>query len=487
MQSPIESRARDSNLLVLSDLHLGCDLKPGASDGDERRAGLDAALVRFLDHHAGYREQGKRWRLLLAGDVFDFVAVTTLPAPGLTAPFEVRAEERLFGLAPEEEKCVWKLRRIAGRHEQVFHALARFLVAGNELQLIRGNHDAELQFPAVQRELVRLLARRAGVEGAELGALERRVQFHDWFYLEPGLLYLEHGNAHDRYCLQTGFFDAPSGAELELPMSSKVLRYFANRWAREQEDLDHADQMSAREYLAWVFRMGNPLQIAASYFAMVFRVLLPIALETLRRAIPSEGARMQQTRRRAQEQRDRVQGWLERFVPASGAQAARLFAAASMPAEQSLFASLQLFYLDRMALLLTAASAGAGGLLFGRGALRLLWPLAAGALFALCNALLARQRRCDARLLLQEAAARIAKIFDVRFVAMGHSHHRADERLSEKTRYLNLGAWSPGGAGLPHLAVIAEQAELRTFAQPASQRERRSPFVGRIDERPALA
>ena len=48
------------NLLALSDLDLGCDLKSGAPYGrDARRAQLDRLLVRFLDHHALHREGGK--------------------------------------------------------------------------------------------------------------------------------------------------------------------------------------------------------------------------------------------------------------------------------------------------------------------------------------------------------------------------------------------------------------------------------------------
>ncbi len=479
------TQARDYNLLVLSDLHLGCDVKRTAPLGDPARTGLDRALVHFLDHHAARRAGGRRWRLLLAGDVFDFVAVTAMPAPRLTARFSVRDEEQRYGLAPEEEKCVWKLRRIAARHEEVFHALARFLIAGHDVQFIRGNHDAELQFPSVQRELVRLLSRRAGVEGDALRALEERIRFHAWFYLEPGLLYLEHGNAHDRYCLQTGFFDErPCDASLELPMSSKVLRYFANRWAKDQEDLDSADQMSVREYLAWVLRMGNPLHIAADYFAMVLRVLLPIAKETLRGTLQPGAMTRRAGLVAAETRRSRVRAWLSRFLPASREQADQLFAAASKPAEQSFFATAQLFYVDRMALLALLIAAGLAGLVAGHGATRLLPALLASALFAILNPWLARQRQCDANLLLHDAASRVADILDVRYVVMGHSHQRVDAALSANTRYLNLGAWTQQEHELPHLALIDERAELRRYAAPPA---RVSTLVGHVDQRHALA
>jgi len=348
----------------------------------------------------------------------------------------------------------------------VFHALARFLVAGHEVHFIRGNHDAELQFPSVQAELARLLVRRAGVEGAEEEALRARLAFHSWFYLEPGALYVEHGNAHDRYCLQSGFFDEESEApgELELPLSSKVLRFFASRWASSQEDLDGADQMSPAQYLAWIFRMGNPLGIALDYFAMVARLLLPVA----RRALRVGPHHSPKAARAPDEQRlSRVQQWLSRFGRAELSRpsvARSLLAVASRPAEQSLLDSAQLFFVDRMLLLAAAAAGTFSALLFAQGVWKLAGVAVAALLFALANSWLARRRRCDAHLLLLAAAAPMARILGVREVVMGHSHRPVDAQLGAGVRYLNLGAWSPSGPGLPYVRWLGERAELKCFA-----------------------
>jgi UDP-2,3-diacylglucosamine pyrophosphatase LpxH len=461
---------RPYNLLALSDLHLGCDLKSGAPHGeDPRRGALDLALVRFLDHHAVRREGGKPWRLLLVGDVFDFVAVTLTPGAGRTAPFEVRDEERAVGLSSEEEKCAWKLSRIAARHEWVFHALARFLAAGHEVHFVRGNHDAELHWPGVQAELRRLLCRRAGVDddARSQRELEERVQFHAWFYLEPGLLYAEHGNAHDRYCLQSGFFDErPEGGELELPMSSKVIRHFANAWAHKHEDLEQADKWGAIEFVGWVLRMGNPLRIAVDYFAMVLRVLRPIALRRRRgRAQSAEEQRLVSVRR-----------WLARYGVAEEPAARQLLALASRPAEQSLFDAAQLFYVDRMLLALASLAVAAAGAALARWPLALLWPAASVALFAACNYFLARRRRTDAHLLLLAAARRLGALLDVRWLIMGHSHGAVDQEVCPGVRYLNLGSWSPADGRLPHAALIGERAELRWFdAGLLSQRASAAP------------
>src|SRR5262249_3896351 len=141
-----------------------------------------------------------------------------------------------------------------------------------------------------------------------------------WFYLEPGFFYAEHGHAHDRYSVQSEFFEEHRGQEIELPLSSKVLRYFANRYAEQVDLPDDVDAWGVREYIDWVLRAGNPLRIAADYFVMVFRVLYPIARQWLkgwraiRRAASPEGASR-----------------------ATWRQVQQLRSIASRPAEQSLF------------------------------------------------------------------------------------------------------------------------------------------------------
>jgi len=66
-------RERPHNLLAVSDLHFGCDLKPGARP---MRRGFDGQFAAFLDFHAANRKDRKPWRLILNGDIVDFVAIT---------------------------------------------------------------------------------------------------------------------------------------------------------------------------------------------------------------------------------------------------------------------------------------------------------------------------------------------------------------------------------------------------------------------------
>src|SRR5438552_17261593 len=68
---------RQHNLLAISDLHLGCDLRPGQNLDRPRPA--DHALASFLEWHADHRTERKPWRLILNGDIVDFVAIRSSP------------------------------------------------------------------------------------------------------------------------------------------------------------------------------------------------------------------------------------------------------------------------------------------------------------------------------------------------------------------------------------------------------------------------
>lgn len=452
---------RPHNLIAISDLHLGCDLRPGNRLDKPRPA--DGPLASFLDWHAGNREGGKPWRLILNGDIVDFVAITLVP--GDAAPFAISSEERALGLAPTEPKCVWKLRRTAERHPAVFDALARFVHKGNSVHIIRGNHDSEWRWPAVQEELRRILAERSG---APRRKIDRLVDFHEWFYLEPGFFYAEHGHAHDHYSVQSDFFSAHKDEhEIELPLSSKVLRYFVNRYTEQVDFADDVDAWGLKEYLDWVLKAGNPLRVAADYFVMVFRVLYPVLRQSLR--ISRAFARAADKALAPSLNRDAHARQLLAKFQGTEKQAQQLAEIASRPAEQSLFDSMQLFYLDRMLLavicLVSAfcAAPSVDGVWAKAGVLTLV-----GILFAALNALLGAQRRTDVHPKLHAAAERVAQVFDVRYIVMGHSHRAAEESLGSGARYYNLGSWTPGRStdGFPHVVVTGGSAELRRWKGP---------------------
>src|SRR5204863_8197965 len=155
-----------------------------------------------------------------------------------------------------------------------------------------------------------------------------------------------------------------------------------------------------KEYLDWVLKAGNPLRVAADYFVMVFRVIYPMVRQSLKisRAFARAADKALSPK---VDPNAHVRQILTKFQGTDN-QAQQLAETASRPAEQSLFDSMQLFYLDRMLLALLClacawtTSAAVAGMWAKAAALT-----AVGIIFAAVNALLAGKRRTDAHPMLQ--------------------------------------------------------------------------------------
>lgn len=214
---------RDFHLAIVSDLHLseGWDPRTGRISRIEDFF-FDDVFARFLGWLAqeGVRS-GRPWLLIVAGDLVDFLQVTSLPKD---ERFPLRTSERTHGLGTAPDKTVWKLGVVATGHRRLFRALGRFLAEGNRLAVIAGNHDMEWVMPAVQEAFIRHLAEAGGAFPPEA------VSFHPWFYWEQGRIWVEHGQQYDGI----NAYDYPyypflsDGEELLLPAGSFFVRYLFN-------------------------------------------------------------------------------------------------------------------------------------------------------------------------------------------------------------------------------------------------------------------
>jgi UDP-2,3-diacylglucosamine pyrophosphatase LpxH len=274
-----------AELLVLSDLHLG--------EGRSRESGLysveedffaDDAFARLIDHFlVRHQDDPGGLTVVLNGDVFDFLTVNSVPAPDseMTGSFEVSAREEKFGLDPTPEKSAFKLDVIAAGHPEFFTALSRVVAAGHRLEILRGNHDLELFFPAVKDRLREHLVDPA--LGADRPAVERQVRFHEWFYLEPGRVYIEHGNQYEasnsiRYPFRP-LLPAPSGGQpsLDYPLGSLFVRYFYNRVRRSNP---YAPRVASFEqYVAFLlhYNMLDLIQVGREHYPFFVSALDPRA------------------------------------------------------------------------------------------------------------------------------------------------------------------------------------------------------------------
>src|SRR5262245_10810948 len=74
---------QQQNILLISDLHLGEDIKPATRMGQLRHmVMLERELLAFLSHYTKVRHDGRPWRLVVNGDMVDFLAVCLLPREG---------------------------------------------------------------------------------------------------------------------------------------------------------------------------------------------------------------------------------------------------------------------------------------------------------------------------------------------------------------------------------------------------------------------
>lgn len=451
---PRRPPAASAHLLAISDLHLGHDLKRGQPPLSRDVPAVDAPLASFLDHHRAHRRNGLPWRLVIVGDMIDFIAITLTPGRDESVPFQVSPDERLYGLNPEPGKTAWKLQQVLARHRTFFTALASFVEDGNELVVVCGNHDPEWAWAEIQEAfrtgLTGLgpgqLVEPAGRRADRRRAFEERIRFYEWFYLEPGRFYAEHGHYYDEYSISgdllpgaTRADGAPAEQAIREPVSTLAMRYFANK--HSALDMNAIELWSFMDFVRWGFDGGRFFRKLADYFIMCGRVLSFSA-----RASARTWLRSVKTLGRAVVQREERLAHVRRAVRAVRADQEELtrglLALLRPPAEQSVVATARMLYFDRILLgagvvFCAAACALIPGPASTRGGI-LLGALLGG---TLANGWLARARLIDAHPKQIAAAHRVAVLFKVPLVVMGHTHRAIMQTVGEGARYFNLGTW----------------------------------------------
>ena len=182
-----------TNILVVSDLHFGEELLPGASTERRRAVDLGATAFReFMRYQAVRRLGGRPWRLVIAGDLFDFMSVVVPSTPAQPAR---NADERRLGIGRGTRAGVARMSLICDVHVPLLTDMVRFAGAGHSIEIIVGNHDVELLSADVVAELERHL-RLAGADDRVMS----RIKVVPWFVYIPGTAWIEHGHVYDEGC-----------------------------------------------------------------------------------------------------------------------------------------------------------------------------------------------------------------------------------------------------------------------------------------------
>jgi UDP-2,3-diacylglucosamine pyrophosphatase LpxH len=426
--------------LLVSDLHL----RGGFNNPTEGLYHFDEQFADFLRYYRLHRATTNQWRLIIGGDFIEFLYITDLPDPNerLLRGVTFYESESRYGAGTEAAKSRWKLDTILrSSHPQLLLALARFVAEGNEIILLRGNHDVEMAWPEVQEHFRRLIAEHHPEEFSYLAmkeAVAQRVQFPQWFWYTPGLLYVEHGSQYDPFCATQHMLYpvVPSNpSRVQLSIAELSIRYFTNQM-KLINAMAAENVMSVSEYIGWVVSANVSIlpRVLRLYAAMVRRVLAKSGRP------PAEAERAV----RAEHER-RVAAVDERFGLPPGT-AARVDAMHATPVTRSVLATARFMALDLLIVGAALAAAVVAIVIWYPARIGLLAAAGAVAVLGLVTYVGAlRFRRIAEAAHLRQTAERIAEIFAVPYVVFGHSHAAGSWPLPDGTTYVNVGTWVPAG------------------------------------------
>ena len=108
--------------------------------------------------------------------------------------------------------CVW------------VQALRDFIKLGNSVVFVIGNHDIELHWPLVQKQILKSLNLNEDEQA--------RVRFCEWFYISNEDTAIEHGNQYDDYCVTINpihpLIRGKKKVFVRLPFGNITGRYMVN-------------------------------------------------------------------------------------------------------------------------------------------------------------------------------------------------------------------------------------------------------------------
>ena len=399
------------HLIVISDLHLW-----QATDSDElwmryrhRRFLPDAQFSALMNLLCEKIPDGDL-ELVLNGDIFDF----DIP--------QVVAGHAVPSAAPRTElAAVKRLAQILDDHRPFVTTLARLLSRGHRVVLIAGNHDLQLNFSGVQallRERIAQAARRlSNGTSPQFAAqrLQRRLEFHPWFYRTASGVHIEHGSQYDPYCsVADPEWPFHANGELHVNVGALALEHLVGKLGYFNPNVESSFLLTTREYIEhWRrYYLRTPRSLVGTFVSGALRVIWKLF-----RAHGMHGA----------QPRD----------PALQTAAEAAHSALFMRAE--LRAAMRLFAIDRLFIALA--------LVVPIALCKIAWPVGICALLGVVglHQMLKPRQAIELREVanhVEQSARRIARIYGASGVLFGHTHQPAG-RWESDVFYGNSGTWVP--------------------------------------------
>ncbi len=439
------SSPQSFNTLVISDLHLGEDLSPSAGEANTLHIDIvERQLVEFLRYYARRREDGRPWRLIVNGDMVDFVSIAIFPDHPDFAGHKATVEEQEFGLGRSPAVAVAKMQAVVKRHIGVFRALARFLSRGNQLEVISGNHDTEFHWKGTQDAFcVGLVNAWKGMpESRRPGAISsdeiiRGVHFHPWFFSEPGVLWVEHGHQYDECCsLRHQLYPrCPTTDEIVTNVDTAGVRYVTSYVA--EAEAQNMDLWSMAGYVRFGVGLGlrGSLRLAFGYYSFSKSLL------KVWRAESKRGPEGREIRKAHEERLEALAATWNMPI----AQVAKLDDLARKPVVNQFGKLASVLMIDKLTFYGLAALLAILSVLFLSGALALLGIVVGAVVGGGLSLWSSRGREVDATATMELNSERILDLVDAKFVTFGHTHEPVARQLDNGSWYFNTGTWIPTG------------------------------------------
>ena len=248
-------------ILVISDTHLSAGPPTGENALEDFTT--DRAFAALLDDSAAESQaRGADVELILNGDSFDLLQV---PHVSVFDPARRYPPDRYRGTT--EAESAQKIDLVIAGHPLFFDALRRFLHPGpprRSVTLVKGNHDLNLFWPAIQARLKQTLD--ATGDRQPLLTFEPR-------WVRRGGLHVEHGNQYSEFVNRVPDMENPVDLQhpdrLTLPPGSWFVTDFVNDAERERYWVDGVKPVTALIFYA----LAYDFPFAARALALLLRRL----------------------------------------------------------------------------------------------------------------------------------------------------------------------------------------------------------------------
>jgi UDP-2,3-diacylglucosamine pyrophosphatase LpxH len=247
--------------IVISDLHLSAGREAEGNPLED--FGSDQEFAAFVDEIAAESDRdGADVELIINGDAFEMLQVPHVEEFDPTKPYPPKQYH-----SSSEEDSALKMDIIVKGHQPFFHALGQFIQPGpprRTFTFIKGNHDLNLHWPAVQDRIRQALG-ATGPKSELLTFEERRVS-REGIYVEHGNQYAE---ALDRIKDMEEPHDHDKPGQLAIPPGSWFVMDVFNKVEREKYWIDGVKPITA---LVW-YALAYDFAFAARAIATLVRAL----------------------------------------------------------------------------------------------------------------------------------------------------------------------------------------------------------------------